>query len=367
MAPTIYFQQIDTPISARDAIAQVYHQPQRDSEDILKKINNLSGNEFMYPGEFLCVPSLSGIPEQSIPLLQNVSSELKHSTTHAKKPPAPRQFNEGFSQYLYAQAPDIGIDIMNQFVGGRAKFIESTVSEMKDDLRQLNGLLLKSASRSTAGVPHGAPKFSAFGAEKAVIFQKLQRSLRVLPKGFEVMKANATSAQDALGISNRTVKRAFKANGSAVEIKQIKTAMATADEAARVTSNGAKYLGISLQIAMGAKTIYENVSSTGPVAQRQRANPGSADIIGLHATGKDIGQTAGSYVGGLAGAGLATVLLSNPVGWAGLAVVGIAAVAAGATGGYLGGQWGGAAAAEGMRIIDPSRSDEIDIVVSADE
>ncbi|MBR0939520.1 hypothetical protein [Bradyrhizobium jicamae] len=367
---TIYFQQIDAPIRAQDAIATVYRQPTKDSVDLLKKINNLTGKEFMYPGDLLCVPSSHGIPEHSIPTIQESSLVLSHSSRHAHWAPAAQQFNNNFEKYLYAQKEDIGIDVLKNFSEGRSTLVETVVSQITDDLRQLNTLLLNSASRSS-GVPYNAPKFSAFDAQKAQIFQRLQNSMRILPKGFEVMKANAVSAQDALGISNNAVKRAFRTSGASVEVKQIRETIARADEAARITKNGAKYLGISLQVAMGAKTIYDHLAPGGAVQTEQRANPQSSDIIGLNAAGRDIGGTAGSflggYLGGLAGAGVATLLLSNPVGWTGLAVVGIAAIAGGATLGFAGNEGGGFVAGKIMRAIDPSRTAEINMIVSPKE
>lgn len=370
MTGTVYFKQLETPLRTRNAASSIYNNPSKSEADLFHQLNGLtSGNGMLYPGHFLAIPGTAGVDENHRGLVTQSSQSLNFHGAMASRPPAPRSFNENFYAFLYAERHEIGIDIFNQFVEGRSSYTDILCKSIKNDIELLNDYYMASQGtlRGSPELAHNALRRTAFADKRQIIEMRIREKMAKIPRGLSMMKSDGVSIDDIRNISRSAVKRAFDVKKLNGKIKKLGEAIDKADSLARSVAKNATKIGFSLQVATGAMTLYDNFAENGSVSRAQRANPNSADIIGFHSHIKAAGNVAGGYVGGVAGGLIVALVLGNPVGLGALAVVGVATVAAGAIGGWAGGEVASQGAERAMKAIDPSRATEIDMIVNAED
>ena len=361
MGVQTYFTQAEHPLTIQSILSDVYTDPTKDRAELFCRVNGVNPKAIATPGQVLIIPGMSGLPDEATGRMSAMQAELGHGLRNSSLQPAPRLFNENFTKYA-----GLGIGAFKDFAGANEKVVTMIFKSMKEDLKGLNQNLMTAAGaqRGPGGLGAKTPRFSVGAEERKVILQRLEASARKLNSTIGGAKASAETVADAKGISHKAVKRSFKTSGAASEVKAVKGGIANVDDAMKKVGSKTSLLGVSMTAAGGALTIYDYYHA---VEAAKVKDPRTADIVALHEGGKAIGGVAGGWAGGelgVAGGALLVVMLGTPVGWASIAIVGVAAIAGGAIVGYGGTKLGGYLAEQGMLEIDPSRKAEIKMITN---
>lgn len=357
MPAPVYFKQTEHPVKQGDAARQTYRNPSPDQVELFNRINRFDKpDEYVYPGTSILIPSMTGISEQSVPLLCSAADEMKFQNRNSKLAPAPWTFNQNFSNFLYAHT-DTGAEVIGEFFDFRNQYLDLVLDDIKGDLDRLNKSYMRTQLAVRGNVfPSDAPRSSAYGGERAAIYQRLQKSMGKIPKGFGLLPSGAHSPEDALNIKHNDVKRTFRVNGKGAQIKKIKSAIEEVSETSKKMNVRGDRFGVALSVASGVKDIYEYRKT---LKAAERNNPENADVIGIYHGSRAIGATAGGYIATVG----AVLLLGTPVGWGGLVVVGGIALAAGIAGSMGGEKLAGEASKAWMESVDSTR--DVDKIVEA--
>lgn len=378
MADEFYFKQIEYPISADRAAQCIYRDPSAEMISRFNQVNGFGpGNDLLYPGHFIVIPTLGPIGDEGMGAATYVSNRINHGQRNAPNAPAPGLFNNGFGTFMYSEMTKP----KNWVTGGQfavpvaSAHVTKTLSDISSGLSDLNASYIATqTARRGSDFAKKAPRFSHGAAARTAIYRNLDDNLQKLPRMLRDLGTTAQSAQDGLGISHSDVKRVFRARGSQAQVKQIAKAIEKNNKLVKNISGGNKFLGIP--IGNTAKDIggagltavsgaLEIIDVRRKIETAEKETPDLAPIVSVYESSRAIGGVAmGAVAGWGTSAVIAVALGSNPVGWGIAATVAIVTIGASAAGSYFGSEMAGDYAADYMKDTHPILADDVDVVVS---
>lgn len=361
-----YFKKVEGAETSEAFCRRVYNHPTDAALESFYNVNNIKSRDMLYPGRLVLIPSIEFSNEDGINQGKLIAERVDYSFRHASAVSNPRTFNRTFQTQLWAKMKDEGegasFETAKAFFQGRNNRIAQHTKALADKLKELNRNLLDTQSAVRGqDFAKNATRSSMGQSTRKVIVQEIQDIMKKIPSAMDDLRSVPYGHQDAVAISTREVKNAYRTSGSGGSIKKISKALTDVDNLNSKLSAKNVRIGIGLTAVGGAWEVY-NVK--GDIDKYSASNKETADIYGAYKSSQAIGGVAGGYVGGEIGAGVAAlVLAATPVGWVGLAVVGICVVGGAVAGSMAGKKLAGDAAEYGMTVIDPSRAGEVKMVI----
>ena len=318
-----YFDMVQHPVTARGAAENYYLGASDDVISRFQSVNGLKPGEQLYPGRILLVPSLDGGSEAGLSALYRVSTQTDYHVRNGVGS-SPSQFNDDFHLANFVASSPDEMKIGAKVLKGATLYLKEHIGGVEQDLKDLAGAY-KKAQR--AGHRLGSSEAKAI---RTPFEASLKSRLVGLSKNAVLKHAHKPSMKDALGISHRSLDKAFRATGNPADVKPISDALTRT----AVLSKHLKTAGtVAKTLSVGADTI--------AVIDEFRTKGAQADSF--HFMSRKAGALAGGTAAGAAGAtwgagaaGFALVAFGVGTGGLGIVAIGIGAAAGGLLAGALG-------------------------------
>lgn len=330
-----YFQLLETPVSGKDAAAQLYCMPDSDTVGLFNSVNGIGPDEMLYPGRLILTPSLDGASQHGAAAMRSLAEQANHSQRNGTAAADPRSFNRNFDLFATLSGSARDASIAGDYFGGISDYLAVRLKLITRDFNELEKVYNYGLSH---GMKLNSPQFQAL---RRPVEEALRQQLKGWHRSAIVRNANRPSLKDAVGISHKSLAHSFRTTGNPVEIKQIKQAI---DRAGKLSKRLERIGTFGRVLSMGA---------TVPAIVSDFKSKGTA--AGAHTLGHSAAGLAGGFVGGDIGvaAGMSTataalLIFGAGTGGIGFIVIGIGAVA----GGFLGSALGSSAGEAGYGRLE---------------